>query len=229
MTVEDSIPANLRRRLSLPSYRVIEAARYTGAKPSTISSWHYRYSRLGPVLPGKEPRKPLSYLQLTEAAFVADFRSSGISMTKIRKARDYLMERFHAEYPFAQLDVRKAGAHIVRDLIDVEPDGDLENLVIADANGQLGWASIVERRFEQFEYFDGLALRWHPRGGDSSVAIDARISFGAPTIKGVPTWAIRGRELAGESVKDIAEDFNIEPKDVEEASAFELVIVDPVL
>jgi len=220
MTVEERIPGPLRRRLYLPAYPITEVAKYTGAKSGTISSWHYRGGQLGPVLPGKEQRKPLSYLQLVEAAFVADFRKI-MSMAKIRKARDYLMKRFDAEYPFAQLDVRDAGPHIVMDLIDVEPDADIQNLIIADASGQLGWANMIEHRFGQFEYVERIAIRWHPQGLQSPIVIDARVAFGAPTVKGVPTWAIKGRSVAGEKSLEIAHEFGIKEDEVEAALAFE--------
>ena len=221
MPREDRIAENLRRRLYLPAYRVAEVAKYTGARAGTISSWHNRAGRLGPILPGKESGKPLSYLQLVEAAFIADFRKMKISMPKIRKARDYLMKRFDSEYPFAQFDIHTAGPHIVMDLIDAEPDADLENLIIADAAGQLGWASMIENRFGQFEYVEQLAIRWHPQGIASPVVIDARVSFGAPTIRGVPTWAIRGRKVAGELPSEIADDFGLNEDEVEAAIAFE--------
>ena len=39
--------------------------------------------------------------------------------------------------------------------------------------------------------------------------IDPRISFGAPMIKGVPTWVLKGRHEAGESIGDIRDDFSL--------------------
>ena len=221
MVVEEQIPEPLRKRLNLPTYRIAEAAKYTGAKSGTVSSWHNRGGSLGPVLDGKEPRKPLSYLQLVEVAFVADFRRMGITMPKIRKARDYLMKLFNAEFPFAQLPVRDEGPDIVMDLLAVEPDTDLEGLIIASASGQLGWSDLIENRFAQFEYVEDLAIKWHPQGIKSPVVIDARVSFGAPTVNGVPTWVVSGREQAGERIQDIAADFRLDETDVEAALAFE--------
>jgi uncharacterized protein (DUF433 family) len=221
MPIEDRIPDQLRRRLYLPAYRVSEAARYADAKPGTVSSWHTRVGRLGPVLKGRTRGEALSYMQLVEVAFVADFRRMGISMLKIRKARDYLMKRFDAEYPFAQLSVRQEGPHIVMDLLDVEPDAEMGSLIIADRTGQLGWAGVIENRFGQFEYVENLAIRWHPGGRQSPVVIDARICFGAPSIKGVPTWVIRGRKMAKEDDEEIAEDFGLDVRDVHAALVFE--------
>src|SRR4051794_9782275 len=125
MPAEEHIPENLRRRLYLPAYSVAEAARYSGTSARSISGWHFRASQIGPVLPGRERRKPLSYMQLVEASFVATFRQLGVTMPRICKARDYLIRTFDVEYPFAQLPVKRAGPHIISDLLKVEPDAEL--------------------------------------------------------------------------------------------------------
>ena len=51
--------------------------------------------------------------------------------------------------------------------------------------------------------------------------VDPRVSFGAPTIYGAATWAIRGRWDAGESVADIADDFSLSSDAVADALKFE--------
>ena len=56
---------------------------------------------------------------------------------------------------------------------------------------------------------------------DRRVVIDPRISFGAPAVKGIATWALSGREKAGESIADIAEDFGLTLEDVKAALTFE--------
>jgi uncharacterized protein (DUF433 family) len=78
-----------------------------------------------------------------------------------------------------------------------------------------------------FDYEDGLALRWHPRGRGSPILVDPRIAFGAPMIadSGVPTSVIRDRFKAGETLAEIEDDFDIPRAQVEEALAFEGVPV----
>jgi uncharacterized protein (DUF433 family) len=51
--------------------------------------------------------------------------------------------------------------------------------------------------------------------------IDPRVSFGAPMVKGIPTWAILGRWDAGESPTEIAKDFGIRKAAVVDALSFE--------
>lgn len=100
------------RRLFLPSYRVSEAASYTGAHANTIANWHYRGK---PVLPGRERGKPLNYLELVEVAFVAFFRSSGFPMRRIRAARDYVAKTFAVEFPLAEYQFKTEGMYILMD------------------------------------------------------------------------------------------------------------------
>jgi uncharacterized protein (DUF433 family) len=40
-------------------------------------------------------------------------------------------------------------------------------------------------------------------------------------VFGIPTWAIKGRRVAGESTQEIADDFGISKNDVAAALAFE--------
>ncbi len=219
--VESRLPEPWRRRLYLPAYAVSSAARYAGVPTGTVSYWHYSSSRLGPTLPGKERRVPLSYLQLIEVAFVATFRKLGWSLQRIHKVRDYARQTFEAEYPFVQLRWYTEGHHLLLWLKDVEPSAKLDAIVIADKAGQTAWSQMLGDRFTEFEYEEGMAIKWHVAGRTSSVLIDPRISFGAPVIKGVPTWALRGRKIAGESDDDIASDFGLAITDVREALRFE--------
>lgn len=209
-----------KRRLYLPAYTAADAARYAHAKPQTVAYWH-KGGRLGPALPGKQPGVRLSYMQLAEVAFVATFRKLGVSLPRLRRARDYLAQTFKSEFPFAEYRLLTEGQHVLLDLQEVEPDVEIPRLIIADANGQVAWAKMVEQRFMEFDYENELAVRWHVAGRQSKIVIDPRISFGAPNISGIATWAIKGRALAGESVPDIGEDFNLEEGEVYEALAFE--------
>jgi uncharacterized protein (DUF433 family) len=160
-------------------------------------------------------------MQTIEVAFVATFRRLGVSLQRIRKARDYFAQAFGVEFPFAQLEVKTDGHHLLMELLDLEPDSQIAKLILGDAAGQLAWEPMVAERFAEFDYEHDLAVRWHVAGRDSRVVIDPRISFGAPTIRGVPTWALRGRSRAGEPMDEIGVDFGLEPDEVREALVFE--------
>ena len=213
-----------KRRLLLPAYQLKEAARYADTHTTTVSYWHRATC---PVLPGRRPRAALSYFQLVEVAFVAAMRAAGVSLQKIRRAREYIANNIKAEFPFATLQFKTEGQHILLDLesIDSSTTG---KLIEADQFGQYTWKEVVGNRFTQFEYENKLAMRWYLAGRDSPIVIDPQISFGAPAISGVPTWAIRGRWEAGEQEEDIADDFDLSEADVGHALRFEGVEVTAV-
>ena len=147
------------RRLYVPSYRVTDAARYCDTHTNTVAAWHYREDAL---LPGHERRKPLSYLELVEVAFVAFFRRMEISMPRIRKARDYVAQTFTAEYPFAEYSFMTEGMHVLLDYNQFDPNPAFDSLIVADRHGQMGWSKLLGDKFAEFDYEYELALRWHP-------------------------------------------------------------------
>ena len=216
-----------KRRLYLPAYSVKESARYAKTAPQTIGYWHFYEGKVGPAIPGRTRGKSISYLQLIEIAFVATMRKQGMSLQKIRKVREYARQNLEVEYPFAQLEWKTEGVHLLLELRDIEGETEMNKLIveneliIGDKGGQIGWKPAMAERFKEFQYEDGLALIWYLRGIDCPVRIDPRISFGAPTIDGLPTWVIRGRWDAGETIQEIIEDFDFDKKNVLFALNFE--------
>lgn len=210
-----------KRRLTLPAYRVVDAARYAGISSETVRNWERAAWNAPSIVTGREKGVSLSYLQLVELAFVAQLRRAGLSIKKIQAARDYMRAAFTSEFPFAEHRFKTDGQDIILQYNQLVADQPEEKLLIANKSGQLAWKSILGPKFTEFEYEADLAVRWHPRGNASPVFIDPRISFGAPTVKGVATWAIRGRYDGGESIEDIAEDFSITPHEVDDALKFE--------
>jgi uncharacterized protein (DUF433 family) len=202
----------------LGAYRVAEAARYAETSATTVTRWFRGYEapghRMAPVL-GRRADGLLSYLELVEVAFVADFRRLGMALERLRQAHDYLRTTFGVAHPFAEVRFRSDGAHLLA------PFG--EGLVAADAGGQLAWASPIAARLEQFDYDGGTVCRWYPRGRARAIAIDPRVGFGAPIVDGtgLPTWAVRDRRRAGESPDAIGADLGLTPAQVEAALAFE--------
>ncbi|MDB5822406.1 MAG: hypothetical protein JWR21_1110 [Herminiimonas sp.] len=210
-----------RRRLLLPAYQVKDAARYAGITPQTILNWQKKQAHQHSMLGAREQCQALSYLQLIEVAVVAAMRQAGVSLKAIRDAKDYVGQRLNSEYPFAQFKFKSHGKDLLMNLSDFDPAQSPDKLIVVSKQGQLGWRTILDERLKQFEYSNGLALRWHVGGLDSPVRIDPQVSFGAPAVNGIPTWTIRGRLEAGESIDEIADDFSLKVADVEKALQFE--------
>ena len=215
-----------RRRLYLPAYRVGEAGRYAEVHAQTVSRWHLGNARTTAALSGRGRGQDLSYYQLVEVAFVATFRNLGVSLQRIRKARDYAAQVLKSEYPFAEHSWLTEGHYVLLELRETVGQAFANNLVVADQDGQMGWKDVIGNRFHQFDYEDEIALVWHLRGRENPVSIDPRVSFGAPTVKGIPTWALKGRWDAGESITDIQDDFGLNEDDVRYGLQFEGVGID---
>ena len=214
-----------RRRLYLPTYRVGDAARYARTAAQSVTYWHYGGGGLGATLPGShQRRRPLSYMELVEVAFVAFFRSIGVSLQRIRNARIYAAQNLNAEYPFIEYRWQSEGFHLLMDFAQFKDTDDFK-VIIADRGGQLGWKDMMLEKFAEFDYDsigdDHWALRWHPAGRQSKVLIDPRISFGAPIVEGLPTWVLKGRWNAKEDVDEMTEEFGISREAVVQGLQFE--------
>ena len=215
-----------KRRIFLPMYSITDSARYTKVHATTIAYWHYGDADdEHVVLPGKERGKALNYLQLVEVAFVARFRRWGVKLQRLRRAHAFLQQRFTQEYPFAHYRFKTEGHHVLMEVREVYPEIDLGVAFVADENGQLGWEDVIGEQFMEFDYEseedEALAVRWHVAGREAPILIDPRIAFGAPMIHGIPTWALRGRAVAGEPIDEISDDFELSKEDVIAALEFE--------
>ncbi len=203
-----------RRRLYLPAYKVGDAGRYSGISTQSVTRWCE-------LLTERHKGERLSYLELIEVALVASFRRAGLSLRRIRRTREFAAQVLNEEHPFAHLNWKTEGRHLMVELREIEDDGELDNLVLGDEHGQLTWADVIAERFTEFDYEEDLALRWHVGGKDSEVTIDPRIRFGAPTVNGIPTWVLKGRWEAGERIDEIEVDFGLSREVITDGLRFE--------
>ncbi len=210
-----------RKRLFIPNYQIGEAARYAQISPQTVRSWHQGDESR--TLSRRANRTSLSYLQLIEVAVVAAMRKSGITLKTIRSARDYVQKQLHSEYPFAEYKFKADGKSLFMDFQQIAGKKGKGMLLRPDRNGQLAWADIIGR-LDQFDYERGkLAIKWHLAGRNSPVVIDPKVAFGAPSVKGIATWVLKGRWEAGEDILEIANDFNLKEREVVAALKFEQI------
>ncbi|MDA1348367.1 MAG: hypothetical protein O3A47_05820 [Chloroflexi bacterium] len=156
-----------------------------------------------------------------ELAFVSVFRRLGVSLEAIAGTREYMRQTFNAEHPFAEYAFKTDGVRMLLTWREFDAIPELNEVIVADAGGQLGWEAMMSARLAEFDYEHDLALTWHVAGRQSHVKIDPRLSFGAPTVSGVPTWVLKGRWEAGENLGDIVDDFGIEEAEAADGLRFE--------
>lgn len=210
-----------RRRLYVPNYLIGEAARYAQISPNTVAAWH-KVSKPHTTLSEKRPGEELSYMQLIEVAVVAAFRKAGLTLRTIREAREWCKDALKSEFPFAEYRFKKYRKRLVLDYESVAGDKGKGKLLEVNRRGQFAWEEVIRQRLREFEYEDdGVVVSWHLRGRRSPILIDPRIAFGAPVVMGTPTWVLKGRWTAGESIVEISDDFDLDPTKVRAALKFE--------
>lgn len=205
----------------MPAYQVVDAAKYARVTRQTILNWQNAKHAGQQVIAMRDRGASLSYLQLVELAFVAELRKAGVKLSDIKNARAYISAKLKTEFPFADVRFKTDGQDILMELGEFSKGKVKDKLIKVNKGGQIAWAPIIKTKFTEFEYQDRIAVKWHVDGLDSPVSIDPRVSFGAPMVKGVATWAIKGRYESGESLADIAEDFALDKDEVNFALKFE--------
>ena len=217
-----------QERLHIPAYRVVEAARYARTSTQTVRHWQKSKNGRARVVSARERGASLSYFQLVEVGVVAAMRKAGVRLSKIRQAREYLIEKLGSAYPFAEYRFKTDGKNLFLGYDQVGKSSDKDKLLSVNENGQIA-CEILSQRLREFEYDAdlGTVLRWRVDGVDSPVMVDPRIAFGAPQVCGVATWVISQRWMSGEGLTDIADDYGLEPHLVARALRFEAIEVDP--
>jgi uncharacterized protein (DUF433 family) len=222
------VPAFSRDARSSPVYGVAQAARYLGVAETTLRQWVR--GRPYPVKGGSEVSPPLiklpdpdrpvlSFTNLVEAYVLAALRRKyQVKMSKIRAALTYLEQELGSEHPLATERFESAGGSLY-----LRRFGQLIDL---PQKGQLAMEEVLRPYLERIEHDrTGLAARLYPvrKTADASsprvVVIDPEVSFGRPTVahRGVSVAVIVERFSAGESMADLAEDYDLTTEQVEEA------------
>lgn len=135
--------------------------------------------------------------------------------------REYNVRNIELEYPFASLRFKTERLHILMEYRELDSWAEKwAHLMGRDTLRYSDWID-KENQFADFDYDHEIVIRWHLAGRDSQVMIDPRIAFGDPMVSGLPTWVIRGRYIAGETIHEIVDDFEISESAILDALRFE--------
>ncbi len=219
----------------IPTYSIGDAARYLRIPRSTIRSWTVGQSYS--VKDGSNFFRPLidipknkpyllSFTNLVEVHILRAIRQHHkIQLNKIREALDFLDEKFQVPHPLAKEVFRTNGVDLF-----IERYGEL---IDASNGGKRDLKAALNAHLERIEPDDsGLAIRLYPftRSHEAEnprfVVIDPRIAFGRLTIAGtgIPTDILKERYWAGDSIEDLAEDYDCDRLLIEEAIRCELSV-----
>src|ERR1700674_295813 len=217
----------------LPAYTIGEAAHYLRIPTPTLRSWVVgrNYPIKGgdrffpPVitLPDRTQRL-LSFTNLVEAHVLDAIRGQhNVRLPKVRKAVSFLQRNFATRHPLADQRMETNG----RDLF-VRKFGQLINI---SQDGQLAMRELLDAHLQRIDRDSaGLAIRLYPftRKREASepryVLIDPYVAFGRPVLTGtgIPTAVIADRYKAGESIDELASDYEQDRFRIEEAIRCEL-------
>ena len=206
-----------------PMYSFREVSHLSGVSVGTVRNWLLGYTttqgEVKPLFKGHpEEEKACSFLQLIEIVVAAKFRKAEHESFKIvRFAYDNARKLYNLDYPFASMELKAIGGHIVH-IIRV-PGISLQAI---DQPEQFTIPDLVQETIGQLEYEYELASRWYPAGKDIPIVVDPRISAGLPVIKGrgITVEAIQKRFQAKQKMEFIERDFELEHDVVEEAIRF---------
>jgi uncharacterized protein (DUF433 family) len=215
-----------------PAYTLAEAARYLKLPQATLRSWSVGRGyptasgtgRFQPLIRPAQSRPPvLSFSNLIEAHVLRALRTDhGVSVKDLRAALRYAEERLGIERLLLRRELCTEGGSLF-----LERYGQLISL---SASGQLAMRKLLEEHLKRVEWdASSLPIRLYPFpsfegiGSDRPIAIDPRIAFGRPVLvrKGISTHVIAERIDAGETVPDLAADYELTPVEIEEAVLYE--------
>jgi uncharacterized protein (DUF433 family) len=219
-------------RFTEPLYTLTEAARYLAVPPNTFTTWAEGYTRhfpgrasvkKGPVVtafPGGRGTPRVPFVGLSEAMVLAAFRRSGLPMQRIRPAVRILQEKIGLDHVLASQRVYSDGAEILYDFAERYDEDEIGMLVVV-RSGQYVFRSVVANYLQRISYDDdGWARRLVlPITRRRIITVDPWRGFGQPLFLhgGAPLDNVLSRIRAGEPLEDVAADFEIPRKDVQEA------------
>lgn len=217
---------------NVAAYTVAEAAHYLRLPPATLRSWVFgrRYattegsSRFEPLIrPTSQTPPRLSFWNLIEAHVLRSLRTDhGVSVRALRSAIAYAEKELSIRRLLLRQELSTDAGKIF-----LQRYGELIEL---SASGQLAMRRVLEEHLKRLEWdsskFPVQLYPFLPAGASAEerpIVIDARIAFGRPVVvrKSISTCAIADRLDAGESVDDVAADYDLDPSEIEQAAIYE--------
>lgn len=208
---------------ALPNHSLSEAAAYLRIPRSTLRAWLLGMGAFKPILSVAHRSPPtLSFFNLVEAHVLNSIREYH-RLPEIRRALQYVERELEVDRPLVRKVFQSDGVSLF-----VEHLGKLLNVT---REGQVAMREILGAHLRRLDFDKGgLAERLYPftRAGAHGglevddprfVVFDPRIAFGRLVVAGtgIPTAALADRFAAGDLSEDLAADYGIERRVIEEA------------
>lgn len=214
------------------AYTLAEAARYLRLPAATLRSW--LLGRQYPTAEGSgqfppllrpASRKPplLSFANLIEAHVLRSLRTEhGVPVKALRDALAFAEKTLGINRLLLRPELRADAGKIFLDRYG--------ELIELSASGQLAMRRLFDAHLKRIDWDAAkIPIRLYPFLSEAApsdarpIAIDPRIAFGRPVVvsKAITTSAIAERIDAGETVEDVANDYDLGRSDIEQAILYE--------
>lgn len=208
------------------AYTLAEASRAVSVPSATLRWWVRGRDPYPPAIKLPDSSKPvLSYINLIEAHILAGLRTiHGVPLQNVRNAIEYCEQKLGVRHALAYEKFQTDGVSLFVDR--------LGSIINATRGGQIEMREVIESYLTRVEYdAEGSPIRFFPlvrHGRDfetqpALISVDPFVAFGRPVIARtrIPTDVIYERFLAGESVDELARDYDQEKTAIEEAIRYE--------
>ena len=213
----------------LPAYSIAEAAHYLTVPTATVRYWATGRGDYAPLIsiPAGEPAL-LSFINLVELHVLAAIRRKHtVPMPKVRAAIMYLQKitntGFDRKHPLISKQLETDGLDLF-----TKRYGELVNI---SQDGQIAIRDVMSAALHRIERdLKGIPIKLYPFTRSNIVqaptliVIDPTLSAGRPVIAGtgLATEVIAERYKAGESIVELAQDYERTNEEIEEAVRCEL-------
>jgi uncharacterized protein (DUF433 family) len=209
--------------METPIYGVAEAAQYLRVPQNTLAYWLKGGGSVPPLikLVSAEPPR-LSFSNLLECYMLSSMRAIyDVRIPKVRKALATLAKYIHHEHPL----IEQAFQTDRKDLF-IEHLGKIVNL---SKDQQILIPGVMELYLERIERDPKGLFKLYPfvMGRTSSepklIQINPAVGFGKPVIAGtgISTTVVASRFNARESIDDLASEYGVKARQIEEAIRWE--------
>lgn len=228
--------ASLRRAAATDrdtaAYTLAKAARYLRLPSATLRSWvlgrEYPTAEGGDessalIRPASKRPALLSFPNLIEAHVLRSLRTEhGVPVKALRDALANAQKTLGIDRLLLRPELRATAGKVFLDRY-----GELIDL---SASGQLAMRQLFNEHLKRIEWDKSNSpIRLYPflsvvsTSGERPIVINPHIAFGRPVVerRGVSTSAIVKRIDAGESVEDVANDYDLGQAEIEQAILYE--------
>jgi uncharacterized protein (DUF433 family) len=220
---------------AMPLYRKVEAARIIAVPSQTFRNWAVGYARKrldgsqvvsAPIVTTLEPARPhgvrMPFVGLAEAYIVAAFTKAGLPMQRIRPAVLWLQDHIGLPQALASQRLQTDGAEVLWDFghLSGDPaDQDMVDGLVVVRGGRQVFRPVVRDYLTRVTYENGWTRSIQlPQYGKVDIVVDPWLNGGQPTVaqRGIRVADIMSRLRADEPARDVAADYGLTLREVEE-------------